>query len=166
MHACVHSPTHIDRAYALSVHRVEDVFTHIRKNKREHIIVACSKALHMAVNLSNVEEAIISELMLSQDEARVFLAIVKGSKMDSAKISATLGWNDNQRALLAAKSLVNRGMVIEITKTEFEALHPRFAITNRYRRRCEEDGIPFKKNLKVDNIGIILERPYDDARTK
>lgn len=120
----------------------------------------------MAVNLSNVEEAIISELMLSQDEARVFLAIVKGGKMDSAKISATLGWNDNQRALLAAKSLVNRGMVIEITKTEFEALHPRFAITNRYRRRCEEDGIPFKKNLKVDNIGIILERPYDDARTK
>jgi hypothetical protein len=120
----------------------------------------------MAVNLSNAEEAIISELKISPDEARVFLAIVKGGKMDSAKISAALKWGDEQRALQTAKSLVGRGMVIEITKTEYESLHPRFAITNRYRRRCEEDGIPFKKNLKVDNIGIVLEKPYEDARTK
>ena len=73
-------------------------------------------------------------------------------------------WDDEQRALAAAKLLVARGMAIEITATEFESLHPRFAITNRYRRRCEEDGIPFKKNLRVDNIGIVLERPYEDAR--
>ena len=120
----------------------------------------------MAVNLSNVDQAIISELKISQDEAQVFLAIVKKGRMDPARMSSALGWDDEQRALLAAKSLVARGMVIDITKTEFESLHPRFAITNRYRRRCEEDGIPFKKNLKVDNIGILLERPYDDARTK
>ena len=120
----------------------------------------------MAVNLSNVEQAIISELKISADEAKAFIAIVKTGKMDLAKISGALGWGDERRALAAAKSLVGRGMVIEITKTEFESLHPRFAITNRYRRRCEEDGIPFKKNLKVDNIGILLERPYEDARTK
>ena len=125
-----------------------------------------SKLAYMAVNLSNVEEAIISELKISQDEARAFLAIIKNGKMDPARISNTLGWNDNQRAVLAAKSLIDKGMVIEITKTEFESLHPRFAITNRYRRRCDEDGIPFKKNLKVDNIGIVLEKPYEDARTK
>ena len=120
----------------------------------------------MAVNLSNVDQAIISELKISDDEAQVFIIIVKKGKMDPAKISGALGWGDEQRALIAAKSLVARGMVIDITKTEFESLHPRFAITNRYRRRCEEEGIPFKKNLKVDNIGILLERPYDDARTK
>ncbi|TLY03675.1 MAG: TrmB family transcriptional regulator [Thaumarchaeota archaeon] len=118
------------------------------------------------MNLSNVEEAIISELKVSDDEAKVFLAVVKKGKMDAAKISGALGWNDEQRALAAAKSLVSRGMVIEITKTEFESLHPRFAITNRYRRRCEEEDVPFKKNLKVDNIGIVLEKSYDDARTK
>jgi sugar-specific transcriptional regulator TrmB len=117
----------------------------------------------MAVNLSNVEQAIVSELRISEDEAKVFLAIVKDGKMDAAKLSSALGWTE-QRALAAAKSLVGRGMAIEITKTEFESLHPRFAITNRYRRRCEEDGIPFKKNLKVDNIGIVLEKPYEDAR--
>jgi sugar-specific transcriptional regulator TrmB len=119
----------------------------------------------MAVNLSNVEQAIVSELRISEDEAKAFLAIVKNGKMDAVKLSSALGWNE-QRALTEAKSLVGRGMIIEITKTEFESLHPRFAITNRYRRRCEEDGIPFKKNLKVDNIGIVLEKPYEDARTK
>jgi predicted transcriptional regulator len=120
----------------------------------------------MAVNSSNIEQVIISELKISEDEAKVFIAIVKKGKMDRAKISSALGWNDEQRALAAAKSLVNRGMVIEITKTEFESLHPRFAITNRYRKRCEEDRIPFKKNLKIDNIGLVLEKPYEDARTK
>src|SRR5690348_13405773 len=111
----------------------------------------------MAVNLSDVEDAIISELKISRDEAKVFLAITKGGKMDPLKISCMLGWNnDDQRALLTAKSLVDKGMAIEITKTEFESLHPRFAITNRYRRRCEEDDLPFKKNVKVDNLGIVL----------
>jgi sugar-specific transcriptional regulator TrmB len=120
----------------------------------------------MTVNLSNIEQTIISELKISEDEAKVYIAIVKKGKMDPAKLSNALGWNDEQRALAAAKSLVNRGMVIEITKTEFESLHPRFAITNRYRRRCDEEQIPFKKNLKIDNIGIVLEKPYEDARTK
>ena len=120
----------------------------------------------MAVNLSNVEQAIVSELKISDDEAKVFLGIVMNGKMDSERISTALAWNNIQRAHAAAMSLVGRGMVIEITKTEFESLHPRFAITNRYRRRCEEDKILFKKNLKVDNIGIVLEKPYEDARTK
>lgn len=120
----------------------------------------------MTVNLSNVEQTIISELKISEDEAKVFTIIVMKGKMDVAKISNVLLWNNEQRALEAANSLVGRGMVIEITKTEFESLHPRFAITNRYRRRCAEDGISFKKNLKVDNIGIVLEKPYEDARTK
>lgn len=120
----------------------------------------------MTVNSSNIEQIIISELNISEDEAKVYIAIVRKGKMDPVKISSVLGWNDDQRALAIANSLVNRGMVIEITKTEFESLHPRFAITNRYRRRCEEDRIPFKKNLKVDNIGILLEKQYEDARTK
>jgi hypothetical protein len=57
-------------------------------------------------------------------------------------------------------------MIIDITATEYEALHPMFAITNRYKRRCQEDNIAFKKNLKIDAIGKLLEPPYDHARTK
>ena len=120
----------------------------------------------MTVNSSNMEQVIISELKISEDEAKVYIAIVKKGKMNAAKISGALDWSDEQRALSASKSLVDRGMVIEITKTEFESLHPRFAITNRYRRRCEEEHIPFKRNVKIDNIGIVLEKPYEDARTK
>jgi predicted transcriptional regulator len=120
----------------------------------------------LAVNLSNIEQAMISELKISEDEAKVFVAIVKNGKMDAVTISKKLGWNDEERALRTAKSLMTRGMVIDITKTEFESLHPRYAITNRYRRRCAEDDIPFKKNLLVDNMGIVLEKPYEDARTK
>jgi predicted transcriptional regulator len=120
----------------------------------------------MTVNSSNIEQVMISELKISEDEVKVYIAIVRKGKMDPIKISSVFGWNDEQRALAIAKLLVNRGMVIEITKTEFESLHPRFAITNRYRRRCEEDRIPFKKNLKIDNIGILLEKQYEDARTK
>ena len=31
---------------------------------------------------------------------------------------------------------------------------------------CERENIEFKRNKIVDNIGVILEQPYDDARTK
>ncbi|MFL6372110.1 MAG: hypothetical protein ACJ70U_04900 [Nitrososphaera sp.] len=117
-------------------------------------------------NFSNIERVIISELKISKDEALVYIAIVKKGKMDPAKISIALGWSDQQHTLAVAKSLVDRGMVIEITNTEFESLHPRFAITNRYRRRCEEERIPFKRNSKIDNIGIVLEKAYENARTK
>ena len=120
----------------------------------------------MTLSSSSIERVIISELKISKDEALVYIAIVKKGKMDPAKISIALGWSNEERALAAAKSLVDRGMVIEITSTEFESLHPRFAITNRYRRRCEEEHIPFKRNPKIDNIGIVLERPYESARTK
>ena len=119
----------------------------------------------MAVNLANVEQAIMEELRISAEEARAYVAIVKTGKMDAARLSKAAGLGVEQ-AQQVAESLVSRGMVIEITKTEFESLHPRFAVTNRYRRRCTEDGIPFAKNLRVDNIGIVLEKPFEDARTK
>ena len=51
-------------------------------------------------------------------------------------------------------------------KTEYEAMHPRFTAVNMYRRMCERENIDFKKNSVVDNIGIALEEPYDDVRTK
>jgi hypothetical protein len=84
--------------------------------------------------------------------------------MEISTISNILGCKTDEARRIAA-SLVDKGMVIEIAKDKFESLHPRFAATNRYRRLCQEQGIPLKKNLRVDNIGIVLERPYEDART-
>jgi hypothetical protein len=108
----------------------------------------------------------VEQLKISDDEAAVFLAIVNRGKMNSSKLSEALGWKDFQKATICAKSLVDKGMMIEINPSEFESLHPRFAITNRYRKYCEANGIPFKKNTLIDNIGVLLEKPYEDARTK
>ena len=81
------------------------------------------------------------------------------------KIAESLKFSEEE-ANNVANSLVEKGMIINISQSEYETLHPRFAISNRYRRLCEEDNIPFRKNLLIDNIGIVLEIPFEDARTK
>ena len=65
-----------------------------------------------------------------------------------------------------SKKLMELGGFIDMPESEFEAMHPRFTAVNMYRKMCEREQIEFKKNLKVDNIGVVLEKPYDDARTK
>ena len=119
----------------------------------------------MSVNIHKVEEFLTSELKLSQEESKAFLFIVKNGRNHTEKIAQALKFSEEE-ANKAAKSLVEKGMIINISLSEYESLHPRFAISNRYRRLCEENNITFKKNPLIDNIGIILERPFEDARTK
>ena len=119
----------------------------------------------MAVNINNIEEVLESELRISKQEAKLFVLIVCKGKVGAEMISKMLYWSIDD-ADRVAKSLVNRGMIINITKSKYESLHPRFAVTNRYRSRCEEDHITFKKNIKIDNIGMLLEGPYNNARIK
>ena len=119
----------------------------------------------MSVNLDNVEEKLVSEVRLSPLQAKVFTLIIKKGKMTAEAIAKNLGIS-TEEALATAKKLIDLGGFIDITKTEFESTHPRFAVVNMYRRICQRENIPFKKNLLVDNISIILEKPYDDARTK
>lgn len=119
----------------------------------------------MSVGLGDVEEKLVSELKLTALQAKVFAFVVMNGKKSAQDISQGLGISSDQ-ALDAAKSLVDLGGFIDITKTEFESTHPRFAVVNMYRRMCLRENIPFKKNLLVDNISIVLEKPYDDARTK
>lgn len=119
----------------------------------------------MSVNIDTVEEKLISEVRLSPLQAKVFILIIKKGKMTAEAIAKNLDIS-TEEALETAKKLIDLGGFIDITKTEFESTHPRFAVVNMYRRMCQRENIPFKKNLLVDNISIILEKPYDDARTK
>ena len=119
----------------------------------------------MAVNPNNLEEVLISELHISKEEAKTFILIVKSGKMNPEKISKMLKITSVE-ALRVARSLIEKGMIIDTTSKEYEALHPRFAISNRYRIHCQEDNINFKKNTKIDNIGLLLEHHYENARTK
>lgn len=119
----------------------------------------------MTVDIEAIEEELVSELKISAKEVKVFLSIVEKGRMDTEKISNHIGCSA-QEVKAIAESLINKGMIIDITATEYESLHPMFAITNRYKKRCQEDKIAFKKNLKVDNIGKLLEGRYYRARTK
>ena len=127
--------------------------------------MALRVSICVSVNIDTVEENIVSELRLTPIQTRVYILVVKKGKMSAKEIAQNLGISEDE-AHQAATSLIQNGGFIDITKTEFESMHPRFAVVNMYRRMCERENIPFKKNLLVDNISIVLEKPYDDARTK
>jgi sugar-specific transcriptional regulator TrmB len=119
----------------------------------------------LSVDITNIEKILGSELKLSANESRTFLLIVKNGKMTPRRIHDSLQITLPE-ARRAADSLVNKGMLIEVSPTEYESLHPRFAASNRYKILCEEENIEFKKNIKIDNIGLILEGHFENARTK
>ena len=96
------------------------------------------------MDYEKIKNDLISEVRLTKNQAEVFLLVTLKGKMSANEISKSL----------------------DISKTEFESMHPRFTAVNMYRRMCERENITFKKNTIVDNIGIALEEPYDDARTK
>jgi len=114
---------------------------------------------------SRIEKDLISEIRLEPIQAKVYLLITCYGKMSSSKIAEKLkiSLDDAQKA---AKELIALGAFIDFSETEFEAMHPRFTAVNMYRKMCERENIEFKQNKIVDNMGVILEKPYDDARTK
>ena len=117
------------------------------------------------MNIEQIEENLISEIKLDPIQAKTFLLITCHGKMSPSQISLKLKISEDL-ALKTAKDLMNLGALIDITKTEFEAMHPRFTAVNMYRRLCEREKIEFKRNKIVDSIGVLLEKPYEDARTK
>ncbi|MCV0401374.1 MAG: hypothetical protein K5777_05290 [Nitrosopumilus sp.] len=114
---------------------------------------------------SKIENELVSEIHLNSIQARVYLLVTCYGKMSSEKIAEKLHISVSE-AQKAAKDLMSLGAFIDISATEFEAMHPRFTAVNMYRKMCERENIEFKRNKIVDNIGVILEKPYDDARTK
>ena len=117
------------------------------------------------MSLSKIESDLINEVQLNPIEAKAFLLVTTKGRMDVTQIASELEipYDD---ALTVAQSLVILGGFIEMTKTSFEAMHPRFTAVNMYRKMCSREHLEFKKNLIVDNIGVALERSYDDARTR
>ena len=117
------------------------------------------------MNYEKIKNDLISEIRLTQSQAEVFLLVTLGGKMPASQISKSLKIS-TEDALETSQKLVELGGFIDMPETEFEAMHPRFTAVNMYRKMCERENIDFKKNSIVDNLGIALEEPYDDARTK
>ncbi len=112
--------------------------------------------------INQLKKNIVNDLELSEEEAEIFLALIKEEKTSSANFIKHFGWKA-EKMIENCKKLEQKGMIIELNENEFQALHPRFAIVNRYRRLCAEKNIQFKKNIKIDNIGIMLEN-YQDKK--
>ena len=119
----------------------------------------------MNVDFSQIENLLVSEIKLSPIQARIFLLVVTHGRMNAENIAKQLEIGTDE-ASDNSKKLMELGGFIDMPESEFEAMHPRFTAVNMYRKMCEREQIEFKKNLKVDNIGVVLEKPYDDARTK
>ncbi len=117
------------------------------------------------LDLAQIERNLISEIKLTDIQAKIFLLVVTEGKMAAMQISEKLNITLTQ-ASVGSKNLMDLGAFIDMPDEEFEAMHPRFTAVNMYRKMCTREKIEFKKNLIVDNIGVILEKPYDDARTK
>ncbi len=106
--------------------------------------------------VNHIKTLLMEHLQINELETEIFMALMKLEKTTS------LGFQENtnlepDKIIEISKGLEKKGMVIEINKNEFRALHPRFAIVNRYRRICQINNILFKKNTKIDNLGIMLE---------
>ena len=117
------------------------------------------------MNYEKIKNDLISEVRLTNSQAEVFLLVTLNGKMPVSQISKSLEISADD-ALETSQKLIELGGFIDMPKTEFEAMHPRFTAVNMYRKMCERENIDFKKNSIVDNIGIALEEPYDDVRTK
>ena len=117
------------------------------------------------MNYEKIKNDLISEIRLTQSQAEVFLLVTLEGKMPASQISKSLKISVED-AVETSQKLVELGGFIDMPETEFEAMHPRFTAVNMYRRMCERENIDFKKKSIVDNLGIALEEPYDDVRTK
>ena len=115
--------------------------------------------------ITKLENDLISEIKLEPLQAKIFLLVTCHGKMSAQVIAEKLKIPLHQ-ASKVANELIGLGAFIDITETEYEAMHPRFTAVNMYRKYCQKENIEFKRNKIVDNIGVILERSYDDARTK
>jgi hypothetical protein len=117
------------------------------------------------MNYEKIKNDLIDEIRLTKNQAEVFLLVTLKGKMTADQISKFLEISAED-ALEISQKLVDLGGFIDMPETEFEAMHPRFTTVNMYRKMCERENIDFKKNSIIDNLGVALEEPYDDARTK
>ena len=117
------------------------------------------------MDYEKIKNDLVSEIRLTANQADVFLLVTLKGKMEVDKITKSLDIAIDD-ALRISQKLIDLGGFIDMSETEFEAMHPRFTTVNMYRKMCERENIDFKKNTVVDNLGVVLEEPYDDARTK
>ncbi len=114
--------------------------------------------------MRQIEHNLISEIRLQPLESKAYLLVTMHGMMSAKDAAARLGVSEQEGRALCER-MKSLGAFIDIG-SKYEAMHPRFAAVNMYRRMCEREGLQFGRNRAVDNIGVVLERHYETARTK
>jgi predicted transcriptional regulator len=117
------------------------------------------------MDIPKIKNDLISIIKLNKIQAEILLLIILDGKMTAEEIAKKLGISFETSSSVA-KQLIDLGGLIELSENKFESMHPRFIAVNMFRKLCERENIEFKRNVAVDNIGVALEKPYEDARTK
>lgn len=100
-------------------------------------------------------------LRLSEVQARVFLDITAAGPSGPQECAGRLGVGE-EAALGACRFLEGLGGLIEVSG-RYQAMHPRFAVVNMYRRACQRAGAEFGRNKEVDALGAALEEAYEGS---
>lgn len=98
-------------------------------------------------------------LRLSDVQARVFLDVTSAGPSEPSEAAGRLGV-DAGEALEACRFLEGLGGLIEVSG-RYQAMHPRFAVVNMYRRACQRAGAEFGRDNEVDALGAALEEAYE-----
>ena len=85
------------------------------------------------LDYSQIEKTLISEIKLTDIQAKIFLLIVTRGKMSAKQISENLKISSSD-ASDNSKNLMDLGAFIDMPNDEFEAMHPRFTAVNMYRK--------------------------------
>lgn len=112
--------------------------------------------------MEEVEDAMARELMVSMDVIKVYMLLLRKGMLNAREVADELKI-DVKKVDDALSSLVRDGACIEING-RYEALNPRFAVTNMYRMLCSRMNREVKRNERIDGIASILAKVYDDAR--
>ncbi len=93
-------------------------------------------------------------LQIDRDDAMVYITLLKHGRMSNRDLSKLVEMDDH-RINVSLSRLVGYGACIEIDG-KYEALHPKFAITNMYRMRSLSRNTSIKRNDSIDALASML----------
>lgn len=99
------------------------------------------------MNIDKVAELMVKELMLDKNIIETYLRLLFDGKASINELAIDKSILDR---------LIEDGACIEIDGI-YQALNPKFAITNMYRMRCYREGKKIERDANVDKIATILE---------
>ncbi len=97
------------------------------------------------MDINRLEELMIKELDVDASMIKLYLKLLFNGRMSIEGLEESI-----------AKKLVEDGACIEMDG-KYQALNPRFALTNMYRMQLLRKGMVNKRNPNIDRIAMILE---------